>query len=61
MNLNGVKVGNPKNAIRDMEALLIKALGVRNKKDMNFQEARAWEQIKRDQVTDYTTRHKDNY
>ncbi len=61
VNLNGVKVGNPKNAIRDMEALLIKALGVRNKKNMNFQEARAWEQIKRDEVADYMARHKDNY
>jgi hypothetical protein len=51
-----VSVGNPNNAIGDMEALLIKAMGLRNKADMKFQAARDWKQVKRDEVTKYLDR-----
>jgi hypothetical protein len=39
-----------------MEALLIKAMGLRNKADMKFQAAREWKQVKRDEVTKYLDR-----
>ncbi|HYH41090.1 MAG TPA: hypothetical protein VD867_03825 [Burkholderiales bacterium] len=39
--------------IGDTEALLIKAMGPRNKADMNFAVADEWHQVKRHEVEHY--------
>lgn len=44
--LASVSMGTPRKAIGDMEALLIKAMGLRNKADMKFSAAREWKQVK---------------
>jgi hypothetical protein len=44
-------IDSPQDSIADMEALLIKALGLAdNKNNMNFQDAIEWEQIKLDEL-----------
>lgn len=44
-SLPKVSLGTPSNAIADMEALLIKAIGPSNYADMKFQNAQEWVQI----------------
>jgi hypothetical protein len=51
--LANVSVGSPSQAIADMEALLIKAMGTTNTADMNFQKASVWHQVERDEVEYY--------
>jgi len=48
-----VSFGSPSTMIGDIEALLIKAMGLRNKMDMNFAGADEWEQVKRLEVDHY--------
>ena len=52
--LASVSVGSPSQAIADMEALLIKAMGTTHAADMNFQRATVWRQIERDEIDYYT-------
>ena len=40
-----VQLGTPANAIGDIEALLIKAMGLKNIKQMNFHRAQEWTQV----------------
>lgn len=49
-----VSFGSPGQAIADMEALLIKAMGTSNSADMKFQKATRWLQVERDEVDYYT-------
>lgn len=42
--------GSPERVIHEMEALLIKAMGLRNKAEMKFNSAEQWVQVKRDEV-----------
>ena len=42
--------------IGDMEALLIKALGLRNKAHMKFHVADEWDQVKLDETKRYLSR-----
>lgn len=52
-----LSVGKPQNMIKDMEALLIKALGCEsNLNKMNFTRARAWTQVKAHEVEKYLVR-----
>jgi hypothetical protein len=51
-SLAELSVGSPSDAIADMEALLIKAVGPMNAADMKFKRASEWVQVERDQ-TDY--------
>ena len=48
-----VSLGAPTDAIADMEALLIKAMGPRNKQQMNFRKAKQWLQVDEDEVDEY--------
>lgn len=48
-----LSTGSPSQAIADMEALLIKAMGPSNISNMNFQKATEWEQIELDESTHY--------
>lgn len=45
-----VTMGSPAAVIADIEALFIKAMGLRNRADMKFAAAVPWEQIRRDEV-----------
>ena len=47
-------VGDPKSVITDVEALLIRAMGLSNIRQMNFVEANEWTQVKLDEVKRYT-------
>ncbi|WP_199735562.1 hypothetical protein [Corallococcus sp. AB045] len=38
-------ISSPRDLIADTEALLIKAMGLQNKADMNFKKALCWEQV----------------
>lgn len=51
-----VAVGDPQTMIGDLEALLIKAMGLRNKKQMRFSAAEEWQQIKQLEVGRYLER-----
>ena len=51
--LANVSLGTPTDAIADMEALLIKAMGPSNVANMNFQKVSEWTQIKSDEVASY--------
>ena len=51
-----MSVGSPNDAIADMEALLIKAIGPMNTVDMKFQKAKEWQQVERDEVEMYINR-----
>ena len=51
-----IQLGAPNNAIGDIEALLIKAMGLTNIKQMNFQRAREWTQVHDDKVEQYLRR-----
>jgi len=42
--------GPPNDLIADTEALLIKAMGLRNKADMKFKKALCWEQVRSDEI-----------
>jgi len=53
-----LSVGKPGDAIADMEALLIKAMGPSNTADMNFQKATQWHQVERDEVNTLMQRAK---
>ena len=56
-NLRGMAeavVGDPKSVITDVEALLIRAMGLSNIRQMNFVEAKEWTQVKLDEVEKYT-------
>jgi hypothetical protein len=53
-NMAEVVVGNPESVITDVEALLIRAMGLRNIRQMNFVEADEWTQVKLDEVKRYT-------
>ena len=44
--LASVSLGKPNQMIGDMEALLIKAMGLTNKADMRFSSATEWSQVK---------------
>lgn len=46
-------ITNPDLVIGDVEALLIRAMGLRNVNKMNFHQATCWEQIKIDEVEKY--------
>ena len=46
-------IGNPESVITDVEALLIRAMGLSNINQMNFAEADEWYQIKIDEVEKY--------
>jgi hypothetical protein len=48
-----ITLGSPHDAIRDMEALLIKAMGPSNIIDMKFQKATPWVQIENHEVDFY--------
>lgn len=48
-----VSVGSPGHAIGDIEALLIKAMALRNKADMRFTRALEWTQVKLDEAAHY--------
>lgn len=45
-----LSVGSPSDAIADMEALLIKAVGPVNTANMKFKKASEWQQVERDQA-----------
>ena len=51
--LADLSVGSPGDAIADMEALLIKAMGTTNDADMKFQKATQWQQVERDESEYY--------
>lgn len=48
-----VKALNPDKGIRDIEALLIKAMAVKNVQQMKFVQAKEWKQIKIDEAHKY--------
>jgi hypothetical protein len=45
--------GNPKTVITDVEALLIRAMGLSNINQMNFTSAEKWDQVKEHEVERY--------
>jgi hypothetical protein len=45
-----IRTGTTDAMIGDIEALLIKAMGLRNKADMNFADESEWEQVRRHEV-----------
>jgi hypothetical protein len=49
----GLKLTEPDKVIGDIEALLMKAMSVRNKADMNFANAEKWDQIRLHEITRY--------
>jgi hypothetical protein len=55
-SLAATSIGSPDNIIRDMEALLIKAMATYNIHNMNFQRATEWDQIRLDEREDYLAR-----
>jgi hypothetical protein len=48
-----VELGNPISDITDLEALLIRAMGLHNKNQPKFKSAERWEQVKLDDVEDF--------
>ena len=56
IDIERAKLGKATDAIHDLEAILIKALGVRNKRDMNLTDAIEWTQIKLDEHENYFRR-----
>lgn len=54
--LGQLAIGSVTAAIGDIEALLIKAIGPRNKQNMSFAKAEEWTQILRDQAEMYLAR-----
>lgn len=54
--LANVSMGSAGTMIGDMEALLIKAMGLSNKSDMKFWAADEWQQVKRLELQHYYTR-----
>jgi len=48
-----VELGNPVSDITDLEALLIRAMGLHNKNQPKFKSAEEWKQVKRDDVKDF--------
>jgi hypothetical protein len=57
-SLPEVSLGTPSNAIADMEALLIKAMGPSNVADMKFQKADEWLQIEAHETEYYLSKLK---
>lgn len=51
--LASVTLADPNVLIGDVEALLIKAMDLRNKANMSFSGGTEWIQVKRDEATDY--------
>ena len=51
--LAGVAVGEPSTVIRDVEALLIRAMGLSNIAQMQFAEAEEWYQVKAHEMKSY--------
>ena len=51
-----VQLGTPNNAIGDIEALLIKAMGLTNIRKMNFHRAQEWTQVEEKNVSKYLAR-----
>ena len=51
-----VQFGTPTKAIADLEALLIKAMGLSNVADMKFQRALEWTQVEEDDVPKFLQR-----
>lgn len=49
-DMAGVAVGNPHDVITDVEALLIRAMGLRNVNQNNFKAATEWVQVKSHEV-----------
>jgi len=45
-----MQVGEPKTVIRDVEALLIRAMGLRNIAQTQFSEAEEWIQVQLDEM-----------
>lgn len=45
--------GSPRDSIADMEALLMKAMGLSNIADMNFKKGSPWIQVERDEASYY--------
>jgi hypothetical protein len=54
--LSTTTIGSPVGVIRDMEALLIKAMATYNIRNMNFSRADEWEQVRRDERDYYLER-----
>lgn len=52
-SLAKVRGGTTENMIGDIEALLIKAMGLTNKADMKFSDADPWEQVRKHEVEKY--------
>jgi hypothetical protein len=48
-----VELGNPVSDITNLEALLIRAMGLHNKNQPKFKGAEEWEQVKRDDINDF--------
>lgn len=55
-NMAEVEFGNPISDITDIEALLIRAMGLRNIAHPNFKSAKQWERVKLDEVKNYMSR-----
>jgi len=51
--LTNISLGTTEKAIGDIEALLIKAMGLRNIAQMNFEDAEEWEQVENHEVEYY--------
>jgi hypothetical protein len=51
-----ITLAHPDKVIRDVEALLIRAMGLRNINQMGFTEGKQWEQIKIDEIEKYLDR-----
>lgn len=52
-DLADIRSGTTKNLIGDVEALLIKAMGLRNKADMKFSDATEWIQVRSHETDRY--------
>jgi hypothetical protein len=48
--LASTTIGSPKDMIGDMEALLIQAMGLSNKAQMKFSNAKRWQQVKQHEI-----------
>jgi hypothetical protein len=51
-----LSLGQPAKMIGDIEALLIRAMGLRNRADMKFASEQRWEQVRRDEVNHFVAR-----
>lgn len=56
--LASVTVGDPKEIISDVEAMLIRSMGLSNIKQMNFSNAEEWMQVKLDEKDKYKAKIK---